>query len=186
MCGTCAGRDPDVAMAAFRARVAELGGEVLEPTWLGNGTPHRIRCARGHECTPSPSSVQQGNGICRMCAGKTWDVFYVVVNEACDTVKFGITSGNPHPRLKAHARDGFDCVIRVIEGTQGDLAPRLERTVLAALREAREAPVRGNEYFPTRTLGLILDLVDGWTSTPALAAPLAAPPSRAGKSTSAC
>lgn len=165
MCLTCAGRNPDVAMAAFRARVKDLGGEVLEPSWLGNVTPHRVRCSKGHESMPAPSYVQQGGGICRACAGKTWDVFYVVADEIYDTVKFGITSGDPRPRLKAHARDGFDCVIRLIEGLPGDLAPRLERAILAALREARESPVRGAEYFPTRTLGLILDLVDGWTST---------------------
>ncbi|MPY47110.1 GIY-YIG nuclease family protein [Streptomyces acidicola] len=82
-------------------------------------------------------------------------------------MKFGITSGDPRPRLSDHARDGFDCVIRLIEGLPGDLAPRLERAVLAALRDAREAPVRGREYFPARVLGLVLDVVDGWTRSPA-------------------
>lgn len=165
MCPTCSRRDPRAAEAAFHARVKELGGEVLEPTWLGAGKPHRIRCSEGHECTPAPTSVQQGGGICRMCAGRAWDVFYVVVDEINDTVKFGITSGNPRERLRSHARDGFDCVIRLAEGLPGNLARQLERAVIAALREARESPVRGTEYFPTRTLGLILDLVDGWTST---------------------
>lgn len=166
MCRTCGGNDPIAADAAFRARVRELGGEVLEPKWLGNDKPHRVRCREGHECTPSPSSVQYGNGICRVCAGKAWDVFYVVADEVNDTVKFGITSGNPRPRLGIHARHGFDSVIRLIEGLPGDLAPRLERAVLAALRDAREEPVRGREYFPARTLGLILDVVDGWTRSP--------------------
>ncbi|MFE9855542.1 hypothetical protein [Streptomyces sp. NPDC005780] len=152
-------------MAAFRARVKELGGEVLEPAWLGNVTPHRVRCSKGHETTPAPSSVQQGNGICRKCAGKVWDVFYVVADEVHDTVKFGITSGDPRPRLKTHGRDGFERVIRLVENLPGDLAPRLERVVLTALRDARESPIRGAEYFPARTLGLILDLVDGWTTT---------------------
>lgn len=167
MCRTCAGMDPRVAEAAFRARVEELGGEVLEPTWLGSGKPHRIRCSKGHECTPAPGGVQQGHGICRVCAGKVWDVFYVVADEINDTVKFGITSGDSRPRLKNHARDGFDSVVRLIEGLPGDLAPRLERAVLAALRDAREAPVRGREYFPARVLGLVLDVVDGWTTSPA-------------------
>jgi hypothetical protein len=159
--------DPRVAEAAFRDRVKELGGEVLESGWLGNGKPHRIRCPEGHECTPTPSSVQKGNGICRVCAGKTWDVFYVVADEANGTVKFGITSGNPRPRLGIHARDGFRTVVRLNEGLPGDLAPRLETAVRAALREAREAPVRGREYFPARVLGLVLDVVDGWTASSA-------------------
>lgn len=166
LCRTCAGSDPRAAEAAFRARVKELGGEVLEPTWLGNGNPHRVRCSKGHECTPAPSSVQQGNGICRVCTGKEWDVFYVVVDEISDIVKFGITSGDPRARLGIHARNGFDSVVRLLEGLPGDMAPRLERAVLAALRDAREAPVRGREYFPARVLGLVLDLVDGWTASP--------------------
>ncbi|BBC30035.1 hypothetical protein SGFS_013290 [Streptomyces graminofaciens] len=99
-----------------------------------------------------------------MCAGKAWDVFYVVVDEINDTIKFGITSGDPRPRLGMHARDGFGDVVRLVEGLPGDLAPRLERAVLAALRDAREAPVRGREYFPAHVLPLVLDLVDGWTA----------------------
>jgi hypothetical protein len=100
-----------------------------------------------------------------MCAGKTWDVFYVVIDEVHDTVKFGITSGDPRPRLGIHARNGFDSVVRLIECLPGDLALRLERAVRAALRDAREAPVRGREYFPARVLGLVLDVVDGWTAS---------------------
>lgn len=167
MCLTCAGMDPRVAEMAFRARVKELGGEVLEPKWLGSGTPHRARCSAGHECKPTPGYVHQGGGICRRCAGKEWDVFYVVVDEINHIVKFGITSGDPRIRLGVHARNGFDSVVRLIEGLPGDLAPRLERAVRAALRDAREAPVRGREYFPAHVLGLVLDVVDGWTALPA-------------------
>ncbi|MEU1919326.1 hypothetical protein ABZ742_04035 [Streptomyces albogriseolus] len=93
-------------------------------------------------------------------------MFYVVVDEISDIVKFGITSGDPRARLGIHARNGFDSVVRLLEGLPGDMAPRLERAVLAALRDAREAPVRGREYFPARVLGLVLDLVDGWTASP--------------------
>lgn len=170
MCLTCAGRDPRAAEMAFRERVKELGGEVLEPKWLGSVKPHKIRCSKGHEGSPMPGNVQRGDGICRTCAGKSWDVFYVVADEIDDTVKFGITSGDPRPRLGNHARDGFDTVIRLIKGLPSDLAPRLERAVRAALRDAKEEPVRGREYFPARTLGLILDVVDGWTATPKLVA----------------
>ncbi|MFE0651021.1 hypothetical protein ACFVZH_20770 [Streptomyces sp. NPDC059534] len=94
-------------------------------------------------------------------------MFYVVVDDLNEIVKFGITSGDPRPRLAVHARDGFDHVIRLAEDLPNDLAPRLERVVLAALRDAREAPVRGREYFPARVLGLVLDLVDGWTAATA-------------------
>ncbi|MFF4098846.1 hypothetical protein [Streptomyces sp. NPDC001903] len=58
------------AEAAFRARLAEAGAQLLEPVWLGNAAPHRVRCPAGHLCTPRPSNVQQGQGLCRTCARK--------------------------------------------------------------------------------------------------------------------
>ncbi|GHH87877.1 hypothetical protein GCM10017771_30860 [Streptomyces capitiformicae] len=165
ICATCAGNVPEVAEAAFRARLKELGATLLEREWLGSDTPHRVRCRNGHDCTPRPHGVGQGQGICWACRGRRPNVFYVVADEINGVVKFGITSGDPRPRLGDHSRDGFDCVIRLVEGLPGDVALRLEKTILAALRDAREAPVRGREYFPARVLPLITDLVDGWTKT---------------------
>ena len=52
----------------FRRWIAELGGEVLETEWLGNQVPHLCRCTGGHECRPMPNNVQQGHGICQICA----------------------------------------------------------------------------------------------------------------------
>ncbi|MFJ1528247.1 hypothetical protein ACIOFV_07430 [Streptomyces mirabilis] len=57
-------------------------------------------------------------------------------------------------------RGRLDDVVRLYAGLPGDVAPELERTILAALRDAREEPVRGHEYFPARVLPLVLDLVD--------------------------
>jgi hypothetical protein len=68
ICRTCAGNDPAVAEAAFRARLAELGATLLEP-YRGSRTPHRVRCAAGHECWPWPRGVRSGQGICLTCAG---------------------------------------------------------------------------------------------------------------------
>jgi hypothetical protein len=68
ICHTCAGLDPAVACANFKAAVASQGGVVLEPTWLGIHKPHRVRCAVGHMCAPRPHRVQQGGGLCRICA----------------------------------------------------------------------------------------------------------------------
>jgi hypothetical protein len=71
ICVICAGLSPRVAEAKFRARLAELGATLLEPEWLGNGMPHRVRCKNGHECKPRPSNVAKpGRGVCRICAGK--------------------------------------------------------------------------------------------------------------------
>lgn len=161
ICRTCAGQDPKVAEAAFRARVVELGGTTVEPIWLGSGKKHRVRCREGHESSPIPDNVQQGGGICATCAGQIWDVLYVVTDETAEVVKVGITSGDPRPRLARHRSDhGLDQVVRLLTGLPDGVAQELERNVLAALRDVDERPTRGKEYFPGRALALMLDLID--------------------------
>jgi hypothetical protein len=90
-CRLCVGHDPVMAWANFKATVTLLGGEVLEPEWLGARTPHRVRCVAGHGCTPMPTNVQKGRGICFVCAERGFDpkspgLVYLVT----------------HPRLGAH------------------------------------------------------------------------------------
>ncbi|NDK24635.1 hypothetical protein FSY75_09135 [Streptomyces sp. TR1341] len=173
LCRTCAGdllrgvstgRNPvpevsEEVEQRFRERVSALGGTVLAARWEGVGTPTLVRCAEGHEVFPTPSNVLRGTGLCRLCSGKEWDVFYVVTDGG-GTVKFGITSGDPTPRLQYHARDNLTRVVRLHTGLPDTTAPDLERLVLAALREAGEVPVRGKEYFPARVLSRVLALVD--------------------------
>ncbi|MEU7222296.1 hypothetical protein [Streptomyces chrestomyceticus] len=159
-CLTCAGNDLKAAEAAFRARLAELGATLLEPRWLGKDALHQAVCAEGHPCAPLPSYVRDGGGICRTCAGKTWDVLYVVTDEAEEIVKIGITSGDPRPRLAVHRRHGFYQVVRLLTNLPADAASELERTILAATRDVGEQPVRGREYFHARVLPLMLDLID--------------------------
>ncbi len=159
LCRVCAGNDPATAEAAFRARVAELGGVVLEPSWLGANRPHRVRCAAGHECSPCPASVRSGHGLCRVCAGMQWDRFYVVVNRAAARVKLGITSGLGQSRLARHRSAGYFEVVRSL-AVPG--ANDLERAVLSTLSLGGVRPVRGREYFDVSALGLVLDVVDAW------------------------
>jgi len=159
VCRTCAGKDPRLAEAAFRARLTEIGATLLESTWLGANTPHRVRCTAGHDCTPRPAQLRDGEGICSACAGRQWDILYVVSGDL-DVVKFGITSGDPRPRLRVHRRDGLDQVVRLFTGLPDGIARGLENNIKAALRDAREEPIRGREYFPVRALPLILDLID--------------------------
>ena len=165
-CRICSRRDSDTAAREFSERLAELGAVLLETKWLGNRNPHRVLCSSGHQCSPRPESVQQGQGICRRCSGKTWDAFYVVANEDAELLKFGITSGSGRPRLRHHRRDGFDTVHRFLSGLPGDTAPQLERDVLAALRCAGEEAVRGREYYPDRVTALVLDIVDHYPDIP--------------------
>lgn len=171
LCRTCAGNDPKVAEAEFRARVAELGGVVLEPAWLGVKTPHRIRCGLGHVSTPRPTAVQQGGGICRHCIGMVWDAFYIVLDEVGESVKFGITSGDARIRFARHARDGYGTTVRLMTGLPPGVARALEKAVLAALKLAGVEPIRGREYFPAVALPVILDIVESYP-IPGLAIPI--------------
>lgn len=156
-CLKCIGIDPVQCWAWFKARVAELGGTVIERAWLGDGVAHRLVCREGHEGSTIPTSIKQGQGICRRCAGKIWDAFYVVQGPAI--VKFGITSGNPRPRLQAHARDGLTVQALVITDLPGDFAPELETSIRLALADEGMRPVRGREYFPITATPLIVSIV---------------------------
>ncbi|MEU3070514.1 hypothetical protein ABZ712_27015 [Streptomyces sp. NPDC006906] len=160
LCRTCAGNDPVAAEREFRERVAELGGIVLEPKWRGSGVPHRVQCASGHNCDPIPGNIKFGTGLCRKCAGLAWDVFYVLINEDAGTVKFGITSGSPRPRLAVHARDGYQLVVRLLTGLPDDVALSLERAARTELLDAGHVPVRGREYFSASLVQFVLDTVD--------------------------
>lgn len=70
ICRVCVGRDPNTAEMAFRSRLAELGAELLEPKWLGALQKHLVRDAAGHDCYVRPNQVQQGYGICLICANR--------------------------------------------------------------------------------------------------------------------
>src|SRR5215212_11601435 len=91
------------AYAAFCTRVSELGGEVLEPKWLGVMKPHRIRCAAGHEASPRPNSIQRGTGLCRTCAGRdsnaAWQAFLDCVAKSGGAVLEPAWKGTNKPHL---------------------------------------------------------------------------------------
>lgn len=164
ICSTCAGNARGVSEGRFREAVARLGGEVIG-RFTNVATRLLVRCPKGHETEVKPSNVLAGQGICRVCRGKVWDVFYTVVDDGFDLLKFGITSGDPRARLRDHALDGFERVVRLHERLPDGVARELEDNVKAALRDAREEPARGVEYFPLRVLPLVLDIVDHHPAT---------------------
>lgn len=143
----------------FEGLIKKHGGTLLEP-YRNSQHKHRVLCPKGHEVKQTPAHLVAGNALCRRCAYKEWDAFYVVMDDVNDLVKFGITSGNPRRRLWDHGKDGFDQIVRLHEGLPGEVAPELERMILEALRDAGERPVRGREYFRSQVLALVLDLVD--------------------------
>lgn len=68
MCKICVGHDPATTEANFKARIAELGGKVLGE-YKGNSVPIKCLCPNNHETSPTPTSIQQGSGMCRICTG---------------------------------------------------------------------------------------------------------------------
>lgn len=153
LCSMCSGLNPVAAEAAFKSRVEALGGVVLEESWNGTQSPHRVRCSNGHECSPRPNSVQQGQGICRKCSphrtAPHWNVFYVVASDT--VVKFGVASGDPQARLQDHKREGLTLNLFVRDDLPGSLAFDLEQLLISRLAAGGWAPVRGHEYFERRT-----------------------------------
>lgn len=160
ICKVCAGQCSDTAWRNFRARVEDLGGEVLEPRWKKALVPHRVRCMQGHEVSVMPAHIQQGTGLCHRCAGMNWDVFYVTQSPDTSEIKFGISSGDPRPRLTTHRRDGYSDVLRLFIKLPGNSALETEREVLQALCDEGFKPVRGREYFAAPALNPVLELVD--------------------------
>lgn len=160
ICRTCAGRDSAATEARFRARLAELGATPLYENWENSNRPHLVRCSKGHQVSPRPSDVLHGHDVCRKCAHRQWDAFYVVTSTT--TVKFGVTSGDPQRRLRDHAAKGLDRVVRLAIGLPGSEAHAAEIAVRSALKLAGEQPIRGREYFDIACLALVLDVADGW------------------------
>lgn len=148
------------AEANFKSRLEELGAILLEPIWLGATKPHRVKCIAGHICNPRPHNVRQGKGICHICAKRIWDVFYIVVNKSASRVKFGITSGNPKPRLGDHARYGYTTVELCITDLVGSQASIIEQEIISTLYLAGFYPIKGREYYDIKALDLILKIVD--------------------------
>lgn len=162
LCKICRGLDSATAWENFRQGVSRLGGEVLEPTWLGKDKPHRCRCARGHECRPLPSGIRTGQGMCAICSWRGQDALYVVRNPRSQAVKFGITHGDGLSRLSDHSRTGFTEQILLKTGLAEFLAAHIEQKIKLALMMADVKPVRGREYFSDVHTALILNEIGNW------------------------
>jgi hypothetical protein len=87
-----------------------------------------------------------------------------VIDDGRQRVKFGITSGDPSGRLRAHARSGYNHLVRLLVDIPGDAAPELERAVLAALRTAGEVPIQGREHFDAAVSAKVLKIVDRYAT----------------------
>jgi hypothetical protein len=157
-CGSCAGRNSDWSEAKFRSRLADLGGELLEPSWLGTHIRHRVKCAAGHETTPLPCNMIAGHGICVTCAGNDPKVGEARFRTRLDEVGATLLepyhgSGVPH-RVRCAA--GHECrprpgdvlrgggVCRTCAGQDPAVAEARFRTRLAKLGATLLEPYHGS------------------------------------------
>lgn len=66
MCRKCVHTDPEKAELHFIAKIKELGGKILS-TYNGSTTPVLCLCPNGHQCSPRPENIIQGQGMCLQC-----------------------------------------------------------------------------------------------------------------------
>jgi hypothetical protein len=67
-CAKCSGLDPVNAQLLFENRIKEFGG-ILVGNYVNSKTSVDIICTKGHPSSVIPNKIQQGRGICRICAG---------------------------------------------------------------------------------------------------------------------
>jgi hypothetical protein len=72
MCSICAGRNSKSAAAFFVKRIHELGGRLIAE-YIHSHSPVECICINGHTCTPTPTNVQKGNGICTVCSNTNFN-----------------------------------------------------------------------------------------------------------------
>jgi hypothetical protein len=111
ICSTCKGNAPGISEPRFREAVINRRGEVLG-SYVNATTSVLVRCSEGNEVRVQPNNVLSGQGICRVCRGRTWDVFYTVADDVFELLKFGVTSGDARARLRNHRLAGFEQPVR--------------------------------------------------------------------------
>ena len=90
MCKTCSGKDSIIPEMNFRAKIKELGGEVIGK-YIGSGDHIECRCPRGHICSPSPDYIKQGGGMCSSCGLKSEPLCRKIFEELL---------GTPFPKMR--------------------------------------------------------------------------------------
>lgn len=148
----------------FTAWADANGYTLVDFKWRGTMTPHPAICPNGHECRPNPGHVRKGVGGCAACKNKVFDVFYVVTNPDAGVLKFGVTSGDPAPRLRDHRKHGYSEVVRLFRGMGQGEAATLERELLRLMACGSVPPVKGREYFPLTALNTVLYVADEWVT----------------------
>ncbi len=118
MCMICSGKDPETAKNNFYEKIKELGATVIGE-YKGSKIPVECICSDGHICNPRPNSVQQGQGICKICSCRDLenarDNFYRRIEELG-----GIVIGdyiNNHTQIECICAEGH-LIVKIPRGIQ--------------------------------------------------------------------
>jgi len=131
ICRPCSGTDPGAAERTFRAVIAERGGTVVEPAWLGTHKPHRVICAQGHETTQRPGDVVRKGAQCIVCTGSdqgaAWRLFCRLVTErggrVLEPAPLGVNVPHRVVCPEGHETTAIPSYVRVGGGMCGICAP---------------------------------------------------------------
>jgi len=138
ICRICARNDPATAEAEFFARARALGATRTENSrYVNANTPVELRCSAGHLCTPAPSRLQQGRGLCEQCT-VIYDRVYLLTHPRARAIKVGIASGEY--RAAGHCGRGYQLVAQWT-GLAHDQARRAEQVVLTRWKQRGYEPV---------------------------------------------
>ena len=80
----------DKAESQFRSKIAELGGVVIGE-YRGTCVPVMCMCSNGHMCSPCPSNIRSGQGMCQQC---TADLKYLYIVVGPRAAKIGVASNS--------------------------------------------------------------------------------------------
>ena len=110
MCKICAGNDSETAKQNFYNNIKILGGTVIGE-YTNSSTPVDCICVKGHACNPRPNDIQQGHGMCKICAGNDSETakqnFYNNIKILGGTVIGEYT--NSSTQVDCICKDGHPC-----------------------------------------------------------------------------
>ena len=126
----------------FKENVVFLGGTIVGE-YVKSDKPIECRCARGHECSPTPSKLHQGQGMCGPCSNGSAEaaIRFIAKMKELKYILFGEYK-NARTHIRAECPEGHECWVlpTKVMSNRGGLCTQCsmtigERVVAAVLRE---------------------------------------------------
>lgn len=134
------------ADAEFRQRITDLGGRVVGD-YVNAHTKVECHCCNGHICLPTPAKIQQGRGMCRICAGNDSETAEEDFRQRIAAMG-GTVIGkyvNNHTQVECRCPNGHSCLptsgrikrgrgmCRICSGNDPEIAERNFRQVITTM-----------------------------------------------------